>query len=87
MHDGTNEWNFTLAFLQNSSHQSTTHNLAKLTETCLEHNTIKGTGIPHILSRVYCPISQFERCISISIRLQMTDNNAFLAASPADLIT
>ena len=41
----------------------------------------------HTFSRLLSDILIWERCISITIRFQMTDNNTFLAVSPADLIT
>ena len=41
----------------------------------------------HTFSRLLSDILISERCISISSRFQLTDNNTFLAVSPADLIT
>ena len=41
----------------------------------------------HTFSRLLSDILIWERCNSISIRFQITDNNTFLAVSAADLIT
>ena len=41
----------------------------------------------HTFSRLLSNILIWERFISISSRFQMTDNNTFLAVSPADLMT
>ena len=49
---------------------------------------IKGkVHIARTFSRLMSNILIWERFISISSRFQMTDNNTFLAISPADLIT
>ena len=52
------------------------------------HNENKRYGhTAHTYSRLLFDILIWEKFISIIIGFQMTDNNTFLAVSPADLIT